>query len=363
MKNKSAFFVFYCVLGIITFSVASTSTAEVNIPEKITKSLVDMHTHVACQSSANGCYINEKFLNHWKYKIYLDALGVTKKDLEENGDDLIPRKLSELISGSQFVAKAVVLALDGFYGKDGLLDKEKTQILVSNSFVLRQTKKYPNLVYGPSINPFRLDAIAELIKAKSDGAIFVKWIPCIMGIDPDSSDPCLLAFYRKLAELNLPLLSHTGDEHSFLESDNSLCDPGKLKKPLSLGVKVIAAHLGTLGEFEGQSSLSRMEKLLAEYPELKFDISSLVNINKFNHVKYALKYPGRYYYGSDYPLIRAHLLGIPLSSEFYYKFNISKEWGNFIGRLPNEFDQDVALKLALGIPMADLEKSQELLPK
>lgn len=363
MKIKINLFIIHILIGFVAVPITTFANLSPKIPLHISKSLIDIHTHIACKSKANGCYLNENFIKHWKYKVYLKSMGVSQKELEEEGDEIIPQKLSELISQSQFVAKAVVLALDGFYNTDGSLDLAKTQVLVANNFVLQQTKKFTNLLYAASIHPFRTDALAELVKAKADGAVFVKWIPCIMGIDPDSSDPRMTAYYKKLVELNLPLLSHTGDEHSFLESDNKLCDPQKLKRPLDLGVKVIAAHLGTLGKFEGEASLSRMTKLLNEYPELTFDISSLVNINKFNHVKYALEYPGRYYYGSDYPLIRARLLGIPLSSKIYYKLKLSSAWIKFISTFSNEFDQDVALKLALGIPMMDLEKSQKLIAK
>jgi predicted TIM-barrel fold metal-dependent hydrolase len=351
-----------CFLLLATASSYASQNSEFTIPQiprHIKKNLIDIHAHIACESKSNGCYINERFKKHWKYSIYLRAFGVSKKEFETQGDDIIPQKLSEIIHQSQFVNKAVVLGLDGFYNSDGNLNLEKTQILVSNSFILQQTQKHANLLYGPSIHPLRKDALSELEKAKTDGAVLVKWLPCIMGIDPSSKDPRITAFYRKLIELNIPLLSHTGDEHSFMDSDNTLCDPEKLKRPLSMGVKVIAAHLGTLGKFQGEPGISRMNKMMNEFPELKFDISSLVNINKFNHIKYAHDYPGRYYYGSDYPLIRAQFLGLPLSSHIYYKLKITKEWSLFIDSFKNEFDQDVALKLALGVPLNELEKTIE----
>jgi hypothetical protein len=365
MKTYSNFkteFISACFLllaSLPSFANQISDPPTLQIPIQIKKNLIDMHTHIACESKSNGCYINERFKKHWKYNIYLSAFGVSKKEFETLGDDIIPDKLSELISQSQFVNKGVVLGLDGFYNSDGALNLEKTQILVSNSFVLKQTQKHSNLLYGPSIHPLRKDALIELENAKSNGAVLVKWLPCIMGIDPASEDPRMTAFYKKLIELNLPLLSHTGDEHSFMDSDNVLCDPEKLKKPLLMGVKVIAAHLGTLGKFEGDSSLSRMNKVMNEFPELKFDISSLVNINKFNHIKYAHEYPGRYYYGSDYPLIRAQFLGLPLSSHVYYKLKITKDWVKFIRSFKNEFDQDVALKMALGVPLKELERTIE----
>lgn len=268
MKKKThIYFYLLCVLlGHSSKGLAKEFPASNLPPVPLKKTLIDMHTHVACQSENNGCYVNEKFKRHWKYKIYLKAFGTSEKELDQKGDEIIPQRLSDLIQSSQFVSKAVVLALDGFYDTQGNLDLEKTQVMVPNSFVLRQTQKHTNLLYAASIHPYRKTALADLEKAKSDGAIFIKWLPCIMGIDPESEDPRITAFYQKLIELNLPLLSHTGDEHSFMTSDDSLCDPHKLKKPLDMGVKVIAAHLGTLGHNHGESNLSHMEKLLADFP-------------------------------------------------------------------------------------------------
>ena len=105
------------------------------------------------------------------------------------------------------------------------------------------------MLYGASINPNRPDALARLEKAKSNGAVLIKWIPAIMAIDP--ADPNLTGFYRKLVELDLTLLTHAGQERSFAHADDKLGDPLRLELPLSLGVTVIAAHIATTGENEG----------------------------------------------------------------------------------------------------------------
>ncbi len=354
---------YFLVLFLNFYFPRSVQALEPVIPSEIKKSIVDIHTHIACLSAKNGCWISEKLRKSFKFKVYMKALGYPENLKDAAGDAKVAERLSFLISQSKFISKAVVLSLDGYHNEKGELDLSKTQVLVPNDFVLAQTKRFSNLVYAASIHPLRVDALSELQKAKTNGAIFIKWIPCIMGIDPASEDKRMTDFYKKLVELKLPLLSHTGDEHSFAESDNRLCDPKRLKRPLDLGVQVIAAHLGTLGKFEGESSLDRIKNLLKKFSDLKFDISSLVNINKFNHVKYALDYPGRYYYGSDYPLIRASLMGIPLNSSGYYRFKLNRKWMKFILSFENDFDRDVALKLALGVPMEDLTAFQVSSPR
>jgi len=64
-------------------------------------------------------------------------------------------------------------------------------------------------------------------------------------MDIDPADPRLIPFYKKLVELKLPLLSHTGKEKSFSRSDEEWGDPEKLRLPLSLGVTVVAAHIAS----------------------------------------------------------------------------------------------------------------------
>lgn len=371
LNRRSAMHLRYSLLVpasmlILTFITYKLNANDQNPPpqiETIEKKLVDMHTHIACQSESEGCYFHKDFKGHWKFKSYLLAMGVTQKEIDEKGDGIVAQKLSELVDNSKFVSHAIVLALDGYYDNAGNLDLNKTQLIVPNSFIYKQTLKYKNLIYGASIHPYRKDAIKELTLAHQRGAVLIKWIPCVMGIAPDSDDPRITQFYQKMVEFKMTLLSHTGNENSFIFSDNKLCDPKKLSRPLDLGVNVVASHLATKGSNDGEENIERIKKLLKDYPKLKFDISSLTNGNKWNHIKYALEFKGRFYYGTDYPLIRARLFGIPLSSAFYYKLKINKQWENLINSLTNPLDQDVALKMALGIKMLDLEKSREFIQK
>ena len=97
----------------------------------------------------------------------------------------------------------------------------------------------PRQDYSKRINPNRKDAIERLRAARRDGAVLVKWIPSIMNIDP--ADPRHLPFYRVMAELGIPLLTHTGMEKAFANARDELADPLRLSLPLEQGVTVIAA--------------------------------------------------------------------------------------------------------------------------
>lgn len=319
---------------------------------------IDMHVHVGCIGAGNsGCYLSPLLSEGYKYSFYLRAFDTSAEELEEKGDAIVVAKLSQKIAASQQVSKAVVLAMDGVIGDDGKLDYEKTQVYVPNEYVARETAAYDNLLFGASVNPNRPDALARLEKAKSNGAVLVKWIPAIMDIDP--ANPGLTGFYRKLVELDLALLSHAGQERSFAHADDKLGDPLRLELPLSLGVTVIAAHIATTGENDGQDNFERIMPLFEKYPNLYTDISSLTQINKLGFLVRALENPKlveRMVYGTDWPL-----QFFPLVSPWYQIKHVSVKELKAIQRIDNQWDRDVSLKRALGVPNEVFERTANLL--
>jgi predicted TIM-barrel fold metal-dependent hydrolase len=200
-------------------------------------------------------------------------------------------------------------------------------------------------LFAASINPYRKDAIERLVQAKAQGAVLVKWIPSIMYIDP--ADPAIIPFYQKMAELNMPLLTHTGMEKSFSHAKDELSDPHRLELPLSLGVNVIAAHIATTGESDGEDNFARVLPMFKQYPNLYGDISSLTQINKLGYVKKVLAHPeldGRLIYGTDWPL-----QFFPLISPWYHLDEINISQALAISKIHNQWDRDVALKIGMGL--------------
>ena len=117
--------------------------------------------------------------------------------------------------------------------------------------------QYPD-VFEPvvSVNPYRQDALDELERGAKRGARLVKWLPNAIGIDP--ADDLCDAFYRRMNELNLILLSHGGEEKAVeAEEDQKLGNPLLLRRPLEVGVKVIVAHCAGLGDNENDVRLGR----------------------------------------------------------------------------------------------------------
>jgi predicted TIM-barrel fold metal-dependent hydrolase len=247
--------------------------------------------------------------------------------------------------------------LDGVIDAHGKLDYAASEVYIPNEYVAAQARRNHNLYFGASINPHRSDALAQLEQAAQSGAVLVKWIPSIMGIDP--AQERLRPFYESLQRLGLPLLTHTGEERSFSSAQDQLADPLRLELPLRLGVTVIAAHCGSGGSIEGQRHLDRLQQMMRRYPNLWADISSLTQINRLGYLKEVLAAPefrDRLLFGSDFPLINT-----PLVSAWYFPLQLSLRqiWG--ISRLDSPWDRDLQMKQNLGVPAAVFSAANRLL--
>lgn len=338
------------MLACILLSVAAVGTPAA-------EGYLDMHVHTAgIGAGGSGAFVGGEMRDNLRFRFYLRAFGVTEEELEAEGDGLVLQRISAQVAESEQVARVVILAMDGVVA-DGQLDREATQFYVPNDFIATEVRRYGNLCYGASVNPHRHDALARLEQARADGALLVKWIPNIMHFDP--ADSAIKPFYRKLVELDLPLLSHAGKELAFADARDDFGDPRRLALPLSLGVTVIAAHIATTGASQGEDNFERILPMFEEYPNLYSEISSLTQVNKRDYLKRALAVPGldeRLLYGTDYPL-----QFFPLVSSMWHVRHIGVATARLVGSIPNRWDRDVALKRAMGTPEHVFARSDELL--
>ncbi len=316
--------------------------ADVSKPEK---GLLDMHCHTAgFGAGGSGAKVSQTLRESWKFKLYLRIFGTSEPEVEEKGDDRVMQIIADSIRGSEFVDDAVILAMDAPYDADGSLDEEALEVYVPNRFVGEAVKRHKGLHFGASVHPNRKDALEELEWSKDNGAVFVKWLPNIQGIDP--SDERYRDYYLKMIELDLPLLTHVGDEESFSRTDNALGDPRLLKLPLECGVKIIAAHVASSGEREGVENIEHLLRLMPEFPDLFADISTLTQMNRSKYLSRVFsdeRLKNRLMYGTDYPLTNTPLV---TALQFPLRLTIKQMWD--ILRTKNSWDRDVKLKAALG---------------
>lgn len=107
--------------------------------------------------------------------------------------------------------------------------------------------------------------------------------------------------------------------------------------------------------------MDRLARLMADYPKLFTEISSLTQANKLGYLRRALEskeFEGRLLYGSDFPLINTAIV-----SPWFFPLNLSREEMARVDAIENPWDRDVALKQALGVPREIFQKTWEIIEK
>ncbi|MCL4157972.1 UNVERIFIED_CONTAM: hypothetical protein GTU68_049387 [Idotea baltica] len=179
-----------------------------------------------------------------RFDLYLKASGV--RDIHY-ADAQYAERLGGLLETSVHQGKYTLLAFDHAYFPDGTIDRDGSEFYVPNDYVWRVAAALGDRALpAMSVHPYRADALERLAFWAERGGRLVKWLPNAMGIDPAS--PACDAYYDKLVELDLTLLSHTGEEQA-VEADErqAFGNPLRLRRPLDRGVRVVAAHCATLG--------------------------------------------------------------------------------------------------------------------
>ncbi|MGH7165863.1 MAG: amidohydrolase family protein [Nitrospiraceae bacterium] len=273
------------------------------------KSLIDCHVHLAAfPDGDNGCLISPKMLKSPLFRFLLWKHGWPAHHPSQSNQKYVDDLLGEL-RASRYVGRAVLLGMDGVYDQVGRLDREGTDFLVTNDYVLGVVGAHPKeFLAGVSINPQRRDAVDELERCADAGAALVKVLPNIQQFDP--ADRRYTAFYRALARRRIPLLSHVGYEFSLIGKDQSAGDPAKLRVPLDEGVTVIAAHACSYGLMVYERYYRTFLELVRQYPNFFADVSALTLPNRFLMLLQLRRHPethDRLLFGTDYPLSVFHL--------------------------------------------------------
>ncbi|WP_394753935.1 amidohydrolase family protein [Crenothrix sp.] len=279
----------------------------------------DCHTHIVGSGDGDSGItqnpdMNEPFLHpvqtfqRWVYANAACAGNMGKQDV-----NFVIRTLA-LLNAMPKGAKAMLYAFDKTHGARGDPDHANTAYFVPNDYAMKLAKTYPErFEWVASIHPYRHDCVAVLQQAVADGARAVKWLPPVMGIDPAS--PLCDRFYKAAVELNIPIISHAGEERALHGANQpQFSNPLRLRRALDAGVRVVIAHCATLGtdiDDKGQEvrSFDIFAKLMAEKQwqgRLFGDIAAVILRNRDMDVVKTLltetSWHSRLLNGSDYPL-------------------------------------------------------------
>ncbi len=316
---------------------------------------IDMHVHmVGNGSSGSGGWLRLQGWHRWLAVFMVRQLGLSSDVLQGDLDRLYADGLLALIRQSSFES-VVLLAHERVHDRDGTPREDLGSMFVPNDVVLGLARKHPEFLAGVSIHPARRDALRELDRCVEGGAVLMKCLPNCQNID--FSDPRYEPFWKRMAELRLPLLAHTGGEHTVPIINAALADPKLLRYPLECGVTVIAAHVGTSSGAFDHDYFRDWVAMLPEFPNLYGDVSAMVSLNRCAHLRDCLnkEITPRILHGSDFPVpVLGHRLWLQGGID----------WSTFrrIQAVTNPLERDWQFKLALGFEGEVRERVGRLLP-
>ncbi|MCL4164749.1 UNVERIFIED_CONTAM: hypothetical protein GTU68_019707, partial [Idotea baltica] len=215
---------------------------------------------------------------------YENGACVDKKNTDASAIDRLVNLSAEMPTGY----KSLLFAFDWFHHPDGKPNKQNSIFYIPNDYAAKVANQHAQYFeWVASIHPYRPDAVDALVKAKEQGARAIKWLPPGMGIDPAS--PKCDAFYKKAADLNMPIITHTGKESAVQGGDQNHGNPLRLRRGFDHGVRIIMAHCASDGDDEDLdndnkriSSLDLFARLMdtPDYQTLAYgEISAITLVN------------------------------------------------------------------------------------
>jgi len=319
--------------------------------------IIDMHVHLVGNGrQGSGCWL--RLGGTWWQKplaaYMLNHIGLAGADV--NGwdfDELYIAHLAHLVRESS-VDAACLLAQDAIYDAEGRQYPERGTFYVPNDYVFRVSKVHREFLPVVSIHPGRSDALEELERCLANGAVMLKLLPNCQNVDP--GERRYRRFWERMAEAGLPLLAHTGGEHTVEVINAEYSDPTTLVHPLECGVTVIAAHAATKSGFGDPEYFGIWARMLERWPDLYGDTSAWNVPLRGRHADACTTglLGDRLLHGSDYPVpvngIWARLRGF-ISDADWQRTRI----------IPNVIERDYQLKVAMGFPAEHFRRIGDLL--
>jgi len=284
----------------------------------------DLHVHLLGDGAAGpdedqGAWIHPRTLKPWVFGDWVRRQAIARAagvhDQPTRLSAAYVERIADLWAPFPAGARPLLLAFDAALTAQGRVDTDHTMFRTGNGYAA-QVASARGWGWIASVHPARADALERLQQAATMGAQAVKWLPSAMRIDP--SAPQHRRFYAELVRLNLPLLTHAGEEKAVTGANaHDLVNPLLLRRPLDEGVRVIVAHCATLGEAADLDAPGRPQvpafRLFARLMDdprygsrLCGDLSAVAQVNRDPaHLRELLArrdWHDRLFHGSDYPL-------------------------------------------------------------
>lgn len=285
----------------------------------------------------------------------LSGIGLPCSALNGDLDNVYLEKLLHWVQSSSLDA-VVLLAHERVYDDSGRLLEDRGSAYTPNDYLFKIVRKHPEFLAGISIHPARPDALDELDRCIGQGAALMKCLPNCQNID--CRDRRYTRFWERMAQAGLPLLAHTGGEHTVDVVRADLADPRILEWPLQCGVTVIAAHCaGKSGLFDPEY-FHHFAEMALKYPNFYGDNSAFNIPIRSRLYRKCIQGPlaQKILHGSDYP--------VPILPHWAWTRGLI-DWKTFrVARAePNPLERDVRVKEAIGFAPEVFTQIDRLLPK
>ena len=321
--------------------------------------IIDAHAHLAgLGHGGSGCFIARHKFHSLLYRFMRMKLGIYHAHREERLDQAYLERLDLDVSKAlehRALNAVVLFPHERIYDDHGdVLPRQ--ELFVPNEYAFACSERPETLgrfLPAMSIHPYRRDALDETARWIERGAAAMKWLPNSQNIDP--RDQRCLPLYDLLARHSVPLIAHTGGEHTVSICRPAYGDPLLLQPALDRGVTVILAHCGTRSGIWDTDWLPRFCEMARKYPRCYGDTSAFCTPGRSRFMGRILRENGvveKLIHGSDYAVpptawMSVRKLGWRKTRE------LQSVW-SFLER-------DIRIKRAMGFPDAVFTQAAGLL--
>jgi predicted TIM-barrel fold metal-dependent hydrolase len=317
---------------------------------------IDCHVHIVGNgSSGTGCWIRSP-AHQWPLQaLMVRHIGLPVSALKGDLDRLYVDKLLEWVRTSS-LDKIIILAQEKVYADNGDLMEKFGTAYVPNEYVLKLARENPEFLPAVSIHPARRDAMEELERCIAGGAVMMKCLPNCQNID--CMNPKFRPFWERMAQAGLPLLAHTGGEHTLQIVRPEYADPRTLKLPLDCGVTVIAAHSASKSGVSDPEYFHHFAKMCVDHPNFYGDNSAFNIPIRSRVVPKSVVPPVRdkMLHGSDYPV---PIFGHWAWMRGFIDWKTFRRWQKH----ENPIERDYQLKRAMGFGDDTFTRVARLIPQ
>lgn len=322
--------------------------------------VIDVHTHLAgLGQGGTGCFIEPRKFRSLLYKAMRKMLGLYHAHEDGRFDEAYRERLEKDVRAAierKALAACVVFPHERIYDESGEPRAVGQELYVPNEYAFQvcgQPESRGLFLPAVSVHPYRRDALDETHKWIERGAAAFKCLPNSQNIDP--RDKRCAKIFELLAEKKVPLIAHTGGEHTVSVIRPDLGDPELLQPALDRGVTVIMAHCGTRSGLFDTNWMPAFCKLARKYPNCYGDNSAFTTPGRSRWIPRFLREEGvveKLVHGSDYPVppgawFSLGILGWRKASE------LQRVW-SYLAR-------DVEIKRACGFPDVVFNNAARLL--